>query len=184
MSFLSGDDGVRLFINDELIIDGWKDQPYTQYSVEKLMTAGEHDIKIEYYENSGQAQVKFSYQKTDVGYHAQYFNNQDLSGAPVFERQEDKIAHLFNNSSPDSSVNVGNFSARWTKDQYFENGTHTFYVQSDDGIRVYVDDVLILDDWTHHAMRTYLPSVNLTEGNHEIRVEYFQAGGGGVAIFR
>lgn len=181
---LNGDDGVRLFIDDELVIDGWFDQYSTKYVLSKNMSAGQHTIKIEYYENTGEAAIQFAYKKDDTLYTAEYFNNLNLEGDPVLTREEEKINHLFNNTSPDETVNVGNFSARWTKTETFTAGTYYFLVQSDDGIRVYVDDVLILDDWTNHALRNYQPSVTLSSGPHTLKIEYYQAGGGGVVIFK
>ncbi len=56
---IRGDDGYRLFINDELIIDNWKKQTFRQltkeYSFEKGKT---YDLKVEFYETVGNARIK------------------------------------------------------------------------------------------------------------------------------
>lgn len=49
------DDGVRLWVDGEQAIDAWRDQPPTNYSAEKILTAGLHQIEIEYYEAGGGA---------------------------------------------------------------------------------------------------------------------------------
>jgi Phosphoserine phosphatase RsbU, N-terminal domain len=41
-----------------LIIDQWKDQSATTYTVSRQMTAGSHELKVEYYENGGDAVAK------------------------------------------------------------------------------------------------------------------------------
>jgi hypothetical protein len=46
---------VRLWVDDNLVIDGWKDQPYTEYSAEIDLGAGSHSLRVEYYENDGSA---------------------------------------------------------------------------------------------------------------------------------
>ena len=49
------DDGARLYIDDKLELDLWKDQSATTYSKSILLTAGEHKVVVEYYERSGDA---------------------------------------------------------------------------------------------------------------------------------
>ena len=46
---------------------------------------------------------------------------------------------------------------------------------SDDGIRVFVDDQLVLEDWSVHESR--VREVPLSAGKHDLRVEYFQGDG-------
>jgi hypothetical protein len=49
------DDGVRVWVDGTAVIDAWWDQPPTEYRAAITMTAGEHEVKMEYYENSGGA---------------------------------------------------------------------------------------------------------------------------------
>jgi len=55
------DDGVRLFLNGTLIIDGWKDQGATTYTATRTVTSGNHEIKVEYYERGGNAVVQVAW---------------------------------------------------------------------------------------------------------------------------
>ncbi len=50
---------------------------------------------------------------------------------------------------------------------------------SDDGIRVYVDDAVVIDAWTQHAPRDDEGKTTLSAGRHSLRVEYFQWTGDG-----
>ncbi|MCC7194498.1 MAG: right-handed parallel beta-helix repeat-containing protein [Gemmatimonadaceae bacterium] len=54
-------------------------------------------------------------------------------------------------------------------------GTYTVRTISDDGIRVWVDDRLAIDRWTHHE--SAVDHAPLSGGHHRIRVQYFQDDG-------
>lgn len=56
-------------------------------------------------------------------------------------------------------------------------GEYTIRAISDDGIRVYVDDRVVIDDWSVHESR--VRDAPLSSGAHRIRVEYFQDSGWG-----
>jgi hypothetical protein len=56
---LRGDDGVRFYIDNNLIINGWRDQGYTTYTASPWVWAGYRALRIEYYENGGGAAVYF-----------------------------------------------------------------------------------------------------------------------------
>ncbi|MGB0646933.1 MAG: PA14 domain-containing protein, partial [Bradymonadia bacterium] len=75
-----------------------------------------------------------------------------------------------------------NFRVRWSgyiTPSYTE--TYTFATLSDDGIRVWIDDRLVIDNWTGHAPRFDYGRIQLVEGRpYTIMVEYFQGGGGAV----
>jgi RHS repeat-associated protein len=53
------DDGVRLWVNGQLVIDKWIDQAPTEWSGQIALTAGQrYDIRMEFYENGGGAMAK------------------------------------------------------------------------------------------------------------------------------
>jgi GH43 family beta-xylosidase len=56
---VSSDDGVRLLIGNELVIDNWTNQSGAEATGTKLLEAGKWtDVRLEYYENVGQADVE------------------------------------------------------------------------------------------------------------------------------
>src|SRR5262245_2273417 len=58
---VTGDDGVRLYIDGQLKIDKWFDQAPTTYTADVFLPSGSHDVKLEYYENSGGAVARLSW---------------------------------------------------------------------------------------------------------------------------
>ena len=57
-------------------------------------------------------------------------------------------------------------------------GPYRFSASSDDGLRLWVDGQLVLDNWSGHASFTYDAEVTLDAGRHDLRVEFFQHVGG------
>jgi hypothetical protein len=51
-------DGIRVWIDGALIINAWRDQPATTYQATVSLTAGTHEVKVEYYEAAGSAVVE------------------------------------------------------------------------------------------------------------------------------
>ncbi len=112
-----------------------------------------------------------------AGWSVQYFNNRDLSGAPVLTTTASDIQYNWGWGAPAAGVSADNFSARWTRTTYMAGGTYRVTARMDDGVRVYIDDALVIDGWTVQAVITYMRDVYLAAGNHTIRVEYFEAEG-------
>ena len=68
------------------------------------------------------------------------------------------------------------FSVRWTRQLYFPVGTYRFTVEVDDGVRLWVDDQLLIDQW-HDGIASYSGDIYLGEGKHAIRMEMYERTG-------
>ncbi|MEN9614131.1 MAG: hypothetical protein RLZZ347_438 [Candidatus Parcubacteria bacterium] len=126
----------------------------------------------------------------DDAYHGEFWNYSPDSASPSFpERSPDfvqntsAISYNWGGGSPDGSIGGDQFLARWTKTTNFTEGWYEFSVTIDDGMRVYVDNTLIMDNWSPHGGQTYTRQRYLSAGPHEIKVEYFEEGGGATAVF-
>ena len=58
------------------------------------------------------------------------------------------------------------------------SGDYTFTLNSDDGSRLYIDGSLVVDNDGRHAVQEASGTVSLSEGDHAITVDYFEATGG------
>ena len=105
----------------------------------------------------------------------EYFNNLTLSGSPSLVRYDAAINFSWQGDSPGPGIDP-DFSARWTRQIDFAPGNYRFSLTHDDGIRLWIDDVLQLDQWGT-CCRTDEIEVNLTEGPHLLRVEFVDTGG-------
>ena len=120
------------------------------------------------------------------GLTGQYFNNKKLTGSPVLTRVEAvDFDWLF--GSPDSSIPVDAFSARWTgRVQAPFTGDYRLQTVSDDGVRVWLGDVLLIENWTGHPPTTDTSAaVHLEAGqSYPVKVEYFDSKKGAVMRLR
>lgn len=116
---------------------------------------------------------------------AEYFPNTTLSGTPALRRCETgPVDHYWAGAqgSPDPArLPVDGFSARWTAQLAFNGGTARFVTFTDDGVRVFVNDRKVIDNWTVHGITMDEARVPLAAGRHTVRMEYFEAGGEGLA---
>ncbi len=112
------------------------------------------------------------------GFLGEYFDNSDLRGAPVLLRCDPLIFFDWGRGAPAPSVPAENFSVRWTGRLTLpRDGSYTFAVRVDDGVRLYVDGALLIDEWHVTQAGAYAASRALTAGPHQVVVEYFQAAG-------
>ena len=97
----------------------------------------------------------------------EYFANATVSGDPAFTRDEVRIEYDWDRGAP-AGLPVDGFSVRWSGYWGFEAGTYTFFISADDGVRLWLDGVLLLDSWTVGAAdRQTTVQVN-TEGQHKV----------------
>jgi hypothetical protein len=114
-------------------------------------------------------------------YQAVYYSGQALAGTPLLTQCEGPLTY-YNADIGGSAVPNDNFSARWTgRFQFGTAGTYRFTVQTDDGARLYLDGVLIHDKWIAQGAVTYTVDRAVASGEHEVKLEYFEATGGATA---
>ena len=190
------DDGVRLWVNGQLLIDNWTDHPATENTGTITLQAGvKYDIKLEYYERSGGAVAQLLWTSTSQareiiptsqlfanGFNAEYYNSRDFSGAAI-QQLDPTINFDWGNASPMSAISADGFTVRWTgriQPRYSE--TYTFYTHSDDGVRLWVNGQLIIDNWTDHGVTENAGTISLQAGQkYDLKMEYYENTGAAVA---
>lgn len=179
---LTVDDGARLFIDDQLVIEAWQDQQTTTRAVTLDLTQAFHLIRLEYYERSGNAQAHLQILSANFpDWRGEYFNNTTLTGTPAFTRNDSTLNFNFGAAGPGGGISADKFSARWTRALAFRAGRYRFAARTHDGARVWVDNQLIIDRWRDQRVTTWTADITLTEGTHLIKMEYYNASGAGIA---
>lgn len=208
--FTHSDDGVRLWVDDQLLIDNWTNHAATENSGTIDLQAGQqYDIRMDYYENFGKsvAQLLWSSESQSkeiipesqlyspavdtpspevsgngTGLTAEYYNNRDFTDL-VLTRTDETVDFNWGSGSPDAAIDSDTYSVRWTgfvKPLHSE--TYQFKTSSDDGVRLWVNDQLLIDNWTDHAVKDNRGTIDLQAGQqYEIRMEYYENKGKSVA---
>jgi hypothetical protein len=149
-----------------------------------LVANQKYDIKMEYFDGSGaaQAQLRWSSPSTAEqiipssslylpggitvgGLQGDYFNNTALSGAPALTRTDSTVDFIWS-GSPGAGVTSDNFEARWTgqvQAQFSE--TYQFCTITDDGVRVWINDVPVIDQWVNQGAITSCTGAPISMAN-------------------
>jgi MSHA biogenesis protein MshQ len=110
-----------------------------------------------------------------------YFNNMTLSGSPAGTRIDGPVDFDWGTGDPGvTGIGADQFSVRWDGIlRATVTGNYQFQTVSDDGVRLWVNNTLIIDNWTDHAAATDTSgNVALTAGElYFIRLEYYENGG-------
>jgi len=203
---LSSDDGSKLLINNQLVVD--HDGLHTLESEESgkiNLTAGQHDIEVQFFEVSGGDALLASWQgptfgkrpisAVDLGSpNPQPSNNTDptTQGKVAYKYFEGNWQNIpdFDNQVAIKEGEVTGFdlSPRQSDDFYgFEfkanlivpnSGNYTFYTRSDDGSRLSINGNIVVNNDSRHGPKEKSGNIALTAGTYQLKVEFFQYNGG------
>lgn len=112
-----------------------------------------------------------------------YFTNKTLTGTAKLTRIDKFVNFNWSTGSPSSLIPKDAFSSRWTGyvvPKYSQ--VYTFYTLSDDGVRLWVNGVQLVNNWTNHASTENKGAISLKAGKrYSIKMEYYDNAGGAVA---
>ena len=111
-----------------------------------------------------------------VGPWTAYYYNFLQSSAPVLTRTDVNINFNWGTGSPGPGVGADNFSAVWQGNHYFSGGNYRFMSLTDDGVRVWIGGILVIDGWKTQATTLYYRDYAPPQGTHLVQVEYFESG--------
>ncbi|AIE87948.1 PA14 domain-containing protein [Fimbriimonas ginsengisoli] len=103
---------------------------------------------------------------------------------PALKRLDATVDYDWGDGSPDPLVQTDKFSAQWYgMVSANQTGYYTFQTVSDDGIRLWVRNQLVVDNWTDHGPATDLskPILLVAGRRYPIQMEFYENGGGAVA---
>ncbi|MES2732364.1 MAG: PA14 domain-containing protein [Bacteroidota bacterium] len=195
--YTNSDDKCELYLDGNKVVTAG---PYGQeHSGSVTLTAGFHPLRMEYYQGVGGRYIEASwagpgiakqpiptavlFRSTTIppasGLTGNYYNGQNFE-TPVLTRIDPNVQFNWNLGAPASTINPDNFSVRWTGQIQPEfSETYTFFVNSDNGRRLWVNDQLIIDKWLNDWNIPYSGTIALVAGQkYNIKLEYFEGTGG------
>ncbi|RIK48591.1 MAG: hypothetical protein DCC57_13330 [Chloroflexi bacterium] len=177
------DDGVRVWVDDQLMIDQWHGSTNQIYTT-GLNLSGTHALRVEYYEASGLAslRVRFDAQSDALAWDATYYGGTTPGGAALLQRREPRgqlpLDYNWGAGSPaPGQVGVDFWSARWTGQFVFDGGNYVFRVRADDGVRVWLDGQMVIDQWRDGYKQAQNRFIGVGRGTHTVTVEYYERSG-------
>ncbi len=220
------DDGVRLWVDNQLIVDEFVNRRSTEDTATIDLVAGKkYDIRMEYYENSGNANASLAWSSdsqsfeiipssqlysksidnknnastivdsnnnsnnmtdknnsittgTGNGLKGEYYNTKSFSDLKL-TRTDERVDFNWKDKSPHSSMGADTFSARWTGQvEPLFSETYDFHTTTDDGVRLWVDNQLIVDEFVNRRSTEDTATIDLVAGKkYDIRMEYYENSG-------
>jgi len=201
--YLNSDDGSRLFVDGKEVVDNGGTHAMTEVSGVAELKAGDHEIKVEFFEAEVDGGCILSWEAPDgakevvpaaVLFHkaaggepgllAEYYNTEEgsedfpnfpASKAPALKRVDKDINFESTQEEWPGTHFKDFFYIRWTGTiQIPAEGEYTFFLESDDGSRLFIDGKQVLDNGGAHAMEEVAGTMQLTAGSHALKVEYFE----------
>lgn len=115
------------------------------------------------------------------GLFATYYDQDSVARAyftgTTVENVDANVDFDWGGADPITGIPGNNFSVRWVGEiEVPSDGSYTFYTVSDDGVRLYVDDALVIDNWTDHSATTDTSAaIPLLAGErYSVVLEYYE----------
>jgi beta-glucosidase len=130
--------------------------------------------------------IESKYLRTNTGEQGlvgEYFKNMELKGKPAIVRIDTMVNFNFGETDVQAGFPRNDFSVRWTgKLTIPKTNDYTLEFISDDGVRLWLNDTLIIDNWNDHAPESKSVSLKLEASKeYKMKIEYYQHGGGAIA---
>jgi PA14 domain len=116
-----------------------------------------------------------------LGLRADYFDTDNLA-LRRFTRFDSEIDFDWGIAAPDSRLKRDGFSVRWRGQiQPLYDETYTFYTLSDEGVRLWVNGELLINNWSNHFVTEDRATVTLrADERYDLQVEYYDRLGAAV----
>ncbi len=174
------DDGIRVYIDGQTMIDALGGAGGMAYRFGSEL-GGLHTVRVEFVEYSGAAQVRLTWAQAPANRWTAAYSGLPVVSGGVLSRMEPDggdyaLDYMWGNGSPTGPY-TGAWMAQWEARYTFLGGDYLFWAQADDGVRLYLDNLLLLDKWSDGAGEVRNRFLNVGGGEHVVRVEYYQRTG-------
>lgn len=170
------DDGVRVYLDGFLLIDEWHDWRDQVYSNQFLNVGeGRHTVAVEYvnYGGLGRVWVRWSPVGNYPQWTGEYYNSLQPGSNRALVRNDAAIDFNWGLGSPGPSVQPDYFSARWTRTVTLQAGNYRFWVAADDGVRVWLNNIIVINEWHDGFKELSVPITGIASGYYQMQVEYY-----------
>ena len=112
---------------------------------------------------------------TGTGVLGEYYDGANFEHL-VTRRRDATLAFDWHHAPPVPGVPAEYFSVRWTGWLVPPaSGRYLLHATVDDGVRIWLNDKLVMDEWRPQPVRTFTTTVELTAGvAYKLRVDYYQ----------
>lgn len=175
--FAKSDDGVRVWVNGIQLFDEWNEGPSATFRSDITLQQGEIlDVRVEYYQGLGLAYVHVwaELQSNFPNWRGSYYRNTTLQGTPNLIRNDLDVNFNWGTGSPGAGIPSDNFSVAWIRTLTFAPGIYNFYAEVDDGMRLMLNDVMILNAWESGPLRQISATYNVPPGPIDVTITYFE----------
>ncbi|MCT7990891.1 pre-peptidase C-terminal domain-containing protein [Laspinema olomoucense] len=182
---LSADADVQLLNSSGSAIQSATNSGTTQDTISRSLSAGTYYVRV--YPMSGvNTNYNLSLAATPVqtqipttDWKAEYFNNTNLTGSPVFVENlgsgSQNFSRNWGNGAP-TNTPADNFSARMSTQRYLAPGLYKIQATADDGVRVRVNNQTVIDKWVDQPFVTNSGYFRSNGGNVPVTVDYYERG--------
>lgn len=115
-----------------------------------------------------------------TGLRGEYYDNLDFTGIKCIS-VDSTINFDWKNREPAAGVYRDDYTVRWTGQiEPVITDTYTFTIESHGGIRMWINNTLVVEDWTNHNTDWNSGKIALTAGKkYDIKIEYTESNGVG-----
>jgi hypothetical protein len=122
-------------------------------------------------------EAAFAWEREPVKWQAEYYNNRTLAEKPVIVRQEDDIDFEWLDKPPAKGIDPHTFSVRWSGTLSLDPGQYRFLASAPDGLRLWLNDRLVISAWYDQSEQTYQRDFAWPGGAIDVRLEHYENGG-------
>lgn len=189
-----GDDGVRLWVNGELLVNDWIDSAAKERCGVIALTGGQtYSLKLEYYERTGLASIKLLWSSPTLpkqvippsalsccsdrsGISARIAKGRDPDSSAFEFAGSREINYNWGLGAARDSIGADGFTIRWSGSfAPRTSGTYTFYVTADDGVRLKFRGQTVIDKWIDQSASTYSATFDVQAGSDVgFELDYFE----------
>jgi hypothetical protein len=127
----------------------------------------------------------FTTAKAGGGIRGDYYKGMNFENY-MLTRIDSNVNFTWGAGEPDPAVGADSFSVRWIGEvEAAFTETYTFYATADDGVRLWVDGIQLVDGWVDQSATEYSGQIDLVAGNmYRVVMEMYENGGDAAAQLR